>query len=85
MGVLDRLLTGGVSSAYAALASAGAQPGGQSRRAPQALRSLPRVHGSQPSRYADRSSGPKPAYASPGVDVSSSTLAPCFAATSLTG
>jgi hypothetical protein len=40
--------------------------------------------GSQPSRYAARSSGPKRAYASSGLEVSSSTDAPCFAATSFT-
>jgi hypothetical protein len=41
-------------------------------------------HSSQPSWYADRFSGPKRAYASSGFDVSSSTLASYFAATSFT-
>ena len=38
--------------------------------------------GSQPSTYAVRYSGPQRAYASSGLDVSSGTLASCFAATS---
>ena len=42
-------------------------------------------YGSQPSSYAERSSGPNCAYASCGFVVSSSTLAPCFAAASDTG
>ena len=40
--------------------------------------------GSHPSPYPDRSSGPQRAYASSGLEVSSSTLASYFAATSFT-